>query len=171
MNTQDEIPLVAQDQVYTIIQETIHNGEDALHGAEMFVCHIVQHPGQDGRPIPHPHLNSGTPPGHQPDRLKNTLKPTSNLGRDMTLEESVKFDQWFIWNKAILYRKGYHTQRVLLENSLNVRMLSKMKTNVTVTAETPIQGGGRLLKKLASYYIEDNPMIIRRHTFTSCKQE
>ena len=59
-------------------------------------------------------------------------------------------------------------KRVLLENFLDERMLSKLKT---VTDKTPIRGAGRLLEKLASHYIDNKPMIIRRHAFTSCKQD
>ena len=143
----------------------------------MFICHVAQHPGQGPRPESGRQLktpNSSSLPGQQPDRLKNTLKPAGNLGRDMTLEEAEnwlkKFEEWFIWNKAILDRKGYQTQRVLLENFLDERMLSKMHTDNSVTSETLIPGEGGLLRKLASYYIDDNPMINRHHAFTACKQ-
>ena len=92
----------------------------------------------------------------------------------MRLEEAKKwikkFDEWFKWNRVILERKDHDTQRVLLENFLNEKMLSKMKTDTTVADETPIRGANGLLKKLATYYIDDEPMIIRRHTFTLCKQ-
>ena len=61
----------------------------------------------------------------------------------MSLEEAWhwlrKFDQWFIWNATVLSKKGSVTQRVLLENFLDERMLSRIKSDVTVTATTPIQ--------------------------------
>ena len=93
----------------------------------------------------------------------------------MRLEEAKKwikkFDEWFKWNRAILERKDHDTQRVLLENFLNEKMLSKMKTDTTVADEIPIRGANGLLEKLATYYINDEPMIICRQTFTLCKQD
>ena len=77
----------------------------------------------------------------------------------------------FIWNSTVLSKKGNVTQRVLLENFLDERMLSRIKLDVTVTATTPIQGPDGLLAKLESYYTDNLPMIIRRHNFISCKQE
>lgn len=92
----------------------------------------------------------------------------------MTLEEAenwlAKFEAWFKWNKEILNRKGLQTQRILLENFLDERMIYKLRTDDTVTSDTPIRGKGGLIKKLASYYTDDYPMIIRRHAFTTCKQ-
>ena len=60
----------------------------------------------------------------------------------MTLEEARnwirKFDEWFKWNAAILNKKDSVTQRVLLENFLDERMLSRIKSDITVTDETLI---------------------------------
>ena len=77
----------------------------------------------------------------------------------MTLEEAKnwirKFDEWFKWNVGILNKKDNVTQRVLLENFLDKRMLSKIKSDITVTDARLIRGANGLLEKLASYYIDD----------------
>ena len=44
----------------------------------------------------------------------------------------------FKWNAAILNKKDSVTQRVLLENFLDKRMLSRIKSDITVTDETLI---------------------------------
>ena len=68
----------------------------------------------------------------------------------MSLEEArhwiQKFDKWFKWNATVLSKKDNVTQRVLLENFLDERMLSRIKSDVTVTDATLIQGHNRLLK-------------------------
>ena len=93
----------------------------------------------------------------------------------MTLEEARiwirKFDQWFVWNAKILHKKGLVAQRVLLENFLDNRMLSKVQSDVNINDSTPVQDLDGLLKQLESYYTDDLPIIIRRHNFISCKQE
>ena len=71
----------------------------------------------------------------------------------------------------VFSKKGSVTQRVLLENFLDERMLSRIKSDVTVTATIPIQGPDGLLAKLELYYTDILPMIIRRHNFISCKKE
>jgi len=93
----------------------------------------------------------------------------------MTLEEARiwirKFNQWFVWNATILSKKGLVAQRVLLENFLDDRMLSKVQSDGIINENTPVQGPDELLKRLESYYTDDLPIIIRRHNFISCKQE
>ena len=115
------------------------------------------------------------PPADKLDRLDNTLKPDGNLRRTMTHEEARiwlrKFDQWFKWNTNILQKKGLVAQRVLLENFLDDRMLSKIQSDGKIDENTPVQGPNGLLKRLESYYTDDLPIIIRRHNFISCKQE
>ena len=73
----------------------------------------------------------------------------------MTLAEAeqwfTRFDGWFEWNEAILNRKGYQTQRIILENFLDERMVYKLRTDDTVTSETPIRGKEGLIRKLATY--------------------
>ena len=60
----------------------------------------------------------------------------------MTLTEAKNwlkgFAAWFKWNASILNSKCPITKRVLLENFLDERMLSKLQTDVTVTMDTPI---------------------------------
>ena len=65
----------------------------------------------------------------RPHCLENTLKPTRNLRRHMTLTEADKwlkgFAGWFKWNPSILDSKCPLTKRVLLENFLDDRLLLK----------------------------------------------
>ena len=49
-------------------------------------------------------------------------------------------------------------------------MVYKLRTNKTITLETPVRGEGGLIKKLRSYYTDEYPMIIRRHAFITCQQ-
>ena len=162
----DELHRQDLDMVSQSVSETINTGEAALRKAETFVIQ-----GDPGRQPPR-----GMAPNspERVDKLDNTLKPSGNLTRDMSLEEARnwirKFDEWFKWNEAILERKDDVTQRVLLENFLDERMQSRIKTDLTINENTPIRGTGGVLDKLISYYTSDLPMIIRRHNFTSCKQ-
>ena len=71
----------------------------------------------------------------------------------------------------MLDKKDKITRRVLLENFLDDRMLSRIKSDISVDEDTPIRGANGLLVKLESYYFDDQPMIIHRHNFTSCKQD
>ena len=111
----------------------------------------------------------------RPQCLENTLKPSVNLSRDMSLTEADNwlkgFTAWFDWNAPILNSKGPLTKRVLLENFLDERLLSKLQTDNSVTLDTPVLGHGGIIDKLRSYYIDDCPLICRRHAFTACKLE
>ena len=60
------------------------------------------------------------------------------------------FTAWFDWNAPILDSKGPLTKRVLLENFLNKRLLSKLRTDITVMMETPPFGNEGLINKLRS---------------------
>ena len=81
------------------------------------------------------------------------------------------FTAWFEWNAPILDTKGPLTKRIILENFLDERLLSKLRTDVTVTLDTLVLGNRGLIDKLRSYYDDDSPIICRRHAFTACKQE
>ena len=98
-----------------------------------------------------------------------------NLNRDMSLTEA---DNWlkgftalFDWNAPILNSKGPLTKRILLENFLDERLLSKLQMDDSITMDTPVLGHRGIVDKLRSYYIDDCPLICRRHAFTVCKQE
>ena len=134
LNKRDEVLQPNLNEVSKSVAETIATGEATLHKAERFIVL-----GNNGRSP-----SRATPDSQSeiPDRLDNTLKPAGSLTRDMTLEEARnwirKFDEWFKWNAAILSRKDSVTQRVLLENFLDERMLSKIKSDITVTDATLI---------------------------------
>ena len=149
------------------MRDVLATGEAALRKAKQFVV-LGTRPRSPARP-------PTEPPADKLDRLDNTLKPDGNLKWTMTLEEARiwlrKFDQWFKWNTNVLQKKGLVAQRVLLENFLDNRMLSKVQSDGTINKNTPVQGPDGLLKRLESYYTDDLPTIIRRHNFISCKQE
>ena len=115
------------------VAKTNATGEAALRKAEQFVVR-----GNNGRSLSRA-IDSQS---DRLDRLDNTLKPPGPLTRNMMLKEAnnsiMKFDEWFKWNTAILSKKDNVTQRVLLENFLDERLLSKIKSDITVTNTTPI---------------------------------
>ena len=80
------------------------------------------------------------------------------------------FTAWFEWNAPILDTKDPITKRIILENFLDERLLSKLRMDVTVMMSTPVLGNNSLIDKLRSYY-NNSPIICRRHAFTACKQE
>ena len=125
-------------------------------------------PNQDQSPTQEPIIP-------RPIRLDNTLKPSVNLSPDMTLTEAENwlkgFVYWFNWNASILDSKSPVTKRVLLENFLDDKMLSKLRADITVTIDTPIAGDDGLISKLKSYYYDDYPNFCHRHDFTTCKQD
>ena len=168
LNKRDEVEQHDLNRVTTFVDKCINTGDAALRKADRL---IVQ--GTDGRPRSPPRGKSHSP--EKVDKLDNTLKPVGNLTRDMTLEEAKnwirKFDEWFKWNAPVLDKKDKLTRRVLLENFLDDRMLSRIKSDISVDEDTPIRGANGLLVKLESYYFYDQPMIIRRHNFTTCKQD
>jgi hypothetical protein len=98
-----------------------------------------------------------------------------NLNRDMSLSEADNwlkgFTAWFDWNAPILNNKDPVTKRVLLENFLDERLLSKLQIDDSITMDTPVLGHGGIVDKLRSYYIDDCPLICRRHAFIACQQE
>ena len=81
----------------------------------------------------------------------------------MTLTEADNwlkgFAAWFEWNAPLLNSKGPLTKRVLLENFLDERLLSKLQTDTSITMNTPVLGHGGVIDKLRSYYINDYPLI------------
>ena len=166
LDRRDEIHPISTEKIRKLVDSTVHMGEAALRKAERF---IAQHCGIA------PTQKPPNTPMDKPDRLDNTLKPDGCLKRSMTLEEARtwlrKFDKWFEWNAPILAKKDAEMQKAILENYLDDRMLSRMKTDATIKPDTPIRGPDGLLKKLELYYTDDTPMIIRRHNFISCMQE
>ena len=49
-------------------------------------------------------------------------------------------------------------------------MVSKLHTDEAVRVDTPIQGPDGLLDVLGKYFVDDYPLINRRHAFSTCKQ-
>ena len=90
--------------------------------------------------------------------LDNTLRLINNLNHNMTLEEATKsvgnFDCWFEWNEEIQNNTSSIQRRILLENSLNANMLSKLQKDKPVTKETAIRGSDNLLAILRGYFIK-----------------
>ena len=161
LEKRNEVHPLSTEKIRKLVDSTVNMGEAALRKAERFTA-------QGDKP-------TARTPVDRPDLLDNTLKPDGYLKRSMTLEEARiwirKFEQWFRWNATVIAKKDCETQRVLLENFLDDRMLSRVKSDATVTPDTPVRGLDGLLAKLETYYTDDLPMIIRRHNFISCKQE
>ena len=57
-----------------------------------------------------------------------------------------------------------------IEMAALYHMVSKLQTYNSVTMETPVWGPDGLIEKLESYFVDDYPLINRRHDFTTCKQ-
>ena len=146
LEKRDKIQPLSLDRVSTFVRSTVPTGEAALRNTERFVV-LGSKPKSPVRP-------PTEPPTYKPDHLDNTLKPEGCLKRTMSLEEARlwirKFDQWFVWNAKILCKKRLVAQRVLLENFLDNRMLSKVQSDETVTNSTPVKGPDGLLEKLES---------------------
>ena len=56
------------------------------------------------------------------------------------------------------------------QNSLGAGLTSKLETDKTVTLETTVQGEDGMLQKLKKYFLDDYPLMMRRHQFTECTQ-
>ena len=147
LKKRDELQPPNFERVNTVLRNAIATGEAALRKAERFVV-LSNRPRSPAR-------SSTEPPADKLDCLDNTLKPEGCLKRTMTLEEARiwirKFDQWFVWNVKILNKKGLVAQRVLLENFLDDRILSKVQSDVNINDSTPVQGPDGLLKRLELY--------------------
>ena len=108
------------------------------------------------------------------ERLDNTLRPTDRLSRNMTLEEASKwlknFDSYLNWNEPIIRNKIPERLRNLLESCLEASMIFKLHTDEAVGEDTSVQGPNGLLEVLEKYFVDDYPLINRRHAFSTCKQ-
>ena len=106
------------------------------------------------------------------DRLDNT--PKERLSRTMSLEEATKwlknFESYLDWNKQVIAKRSVSSLRDLLERSLDACLVSKLQTDETVTVATTVRGAAGVLEKLKKYFLNDYPLINRRHDFTVCKQ-
>jgi hypothetical protein len=56
------------------------------------------------------------------------------------------------------------------QNSLGAGLTSKLETDKTVTLETTVQGEDGMLTKLKKYFLDDYPLMMRRHQFQECTQ-
>ena len=92
----------------------------------------------------------------------------------MTLEEASKwiknFESYLEWNQLVVDKKSTKNLRDLLESFLDAGMVSKMDTDESITATTEVRGPEGILVKIIEHYLDDNPLINRRHEFTICKQ-
>ena len=92
----------------------------------------------------------------------------------MTLEEASKwiknFESYLEWNQLVVDKKSTKNLIDLLESFLDAGMVSKMDTDESITATTEVRGPEGILVKIIEHYLDDNPLINRRHEFTICKQ-
>ena len=92
----------------------------------------------------------------------------------MTLEESTirlkKFEAYLTWNKKALEKKSITDLRHLLESCLDASLGSKLEMDDTVSDMTKVQGEDGCLAKLKNYFLDDYPLMMRRHQFQECVQ-
>ena len=85
--------------------------------------------------------------------LNNTSRPTTRLNHNMTFKEATTWiDNFYGWlerNKRVLDSRSLEQQRILLEDSLDVNMLSKLQRR----SETPVRGPNGLLTRLRGYFM------------------
>ena len=175
----DSMPTGAFTRISKMVDDSMATGEETLDRADKFMCLCLERTRQAKvetrqRDDPHPvDLPAGTTTGKH-DRRDNTLCPNERLSRTMSLEEATKwlktFESYLDWNKQIIAKRSPSSLRNLLESSLDACLVSKLQTDETVKALTPIQGAAGVLEKLKKYFLDDYPLINCRHDFTVCKQ-
>jgi hypothetical protein len=151
------------ERIQKMVDKSVDSGTAVLDRASQFM---------------HEQENGPTNPaqGQNPSggKLDNNLHPTTKLSKTMTLEESTTwlkaFEAYLEWNKAALVPKSKKDIRHLLESCLDAGLTSKLETDKTVKPETTVQGEDGMLKKLKNYFLDDYPLMMRRHQFTECTQ-
>ena len=107
-------------------------------------------------------------------KIDDTLRPKHELLRSFTLEEAnIWFDSFEAYvnhNRKVIDKLEVKVQRQLLFNSIEAAMASALQTDETITQDTPIIGDESCLKKLKAYFMEKNPLFLRRHRFQQCQQ-
>ena len=151
------------ERIRKMVDESLDSGTAVLDSAIQFL-----HDKENGTANP---AQGQNPSG---GKLDNRLRPTTKLGKTMTLEEATTwlkaFEAYLKWNKAALVPKSKKDIRHLLESCLDTGLTSKLETDKTVTPETTVQGEDGMLKKLKKYFLDDYPLMMRRHQFTECTQ-
>jgi hypothetical protein len=172
------MPAAAFDKISKLVDDSMATGEEAIERADKFMCLRLERTqqakvetGQRDKTLPIDPQQEAT---GKHDRLDNTLRPAEHLSRTMSLEEETKwltnFESYLDWNKRIIAKRSISSIRNLLESSLDASLVSKLQTDMTVTAETEVRGEAGVLEKLKKYFFDNYPLINCRHDFTVCKQ-
>ena len=165
-----------ESRLTDLVVTSIADAEAALLKAEMFACEAEARPStRRGGRVARPEDASDPGPSRPKlDKLDNSIRPTTQLSRNMDLEEASRwiksFDSYFTWNEPIISKKTPENLRALLESCLEAGLVAKLHTDNAVRADTPIQGTGGLLEVLGKYFVDDYPLINRLHAFSTCKQ-
>jgi hypothetical protein len=171
------MPTAAFNKISKLVDDSMATGEEAIERADKFMCLRLERTRQakeetrqrdETLPIDPQQEATG-----KHDRLDNTLCLAERLSRTMSLEEATKwltfFESYLDWNKRIIAKRSVSSIQNLLESSLDASLVSKLQTDVTVTADTTVRGEAGVLEKLKKYFFDDYPLINRRHGFTVCK--
>ena len=107
-------------------------------------------------------------------KMDNTLRLSDKLTRNMSLEEATTwlkmFENYLKWNRVALDRKSNADIKHLMEINLDAGLISKLETDETINVDSPVRGATGILSKLKQYFLNDYPLMVRRHNFTECKQ-
>jgi len=109
-------------------------------------------------------------------KMCTSLKPTTKLSDEMTLEEQ---DAWFkeflsfySWNESVLRTQPYETRLQVLYNCISPSLITLLSTDSTMSADDGKLRGipivketpkGNCLTKLRGYLLAENPIHLRRH--------
>jgi hypothetical protein len=172
-------------QVSNQVDESMKLGLDVLDRADRFMMERtknvpppVEPPQaeglQDGGAQAQAGVGAEIPEGGGGGKMDNTLRPTDKLTRNMSLEEATTwlkmFENYLKWNRVALDRKSNADIKHLMEINLDAGLISKLETDETINVDSPVRGATGILSKLKQYFLNDYPLMVRRHNFTECKQ-
>ena len=172
------------EKVSKQIDDSMNLGLDVLDRADKFMMVKTKHvPPPVEPPQPEVPQNGGAQAqaeagaeieGRGGSKMDNTLRPTDKLTRNMSLEEATTwlkmFENYLKWNRGALDRKSNADVRHLLEINLDAGLISKLETDETINENSTVCGANGILSKLKQYFLNDYPLMVRRHNFTECKQ-
>ena len=116
-----------------------------------------------------------TATGASSSKIDDTLKPKETLMRSMNLEEfnvwSDRFDAYYKQNEKILTSKNMSVRREVFFNCMEASLVQELRTDPTITDETPMIGDNSCLSKLKEIFLRNNPLFLRRYDFQECVQK
>ena len=116
-----------------------------------------------------------TAAGTSSSKIDDTLKPAEILLRSMTLEEfnvwSDQFEAYYKQNERIFAGLEMSVRRAAFFKCLESNLTQALKTDPTITEETPVIGDNSCLSKLKAIFLKSNPLFLRRYNFQECVQK